>query len=111
LLLEQPRLELAEFEQRSGWHVRPEGLCRDDVCIPLASDALDGNILDITKVTGMPVVHDAEVGLWALGPPASGQALASAVAPRLVLPDLDGRPFDLASLHGSKVLLLAWASW
>jgi hypothetical protein len=28
-----------------------------------------------------------------------------------VLPDFDGKPFDVASLRGRKVLLLAWASW
>jgi hypothetical protein len=32
-------------------------------------------------------------------------------APALQLPDADGNPFDLASLHGQKVLLVAWASW
>jgi hypothetical protein len=110
LLLEQPRLALADFERQSGWHVRPVGVCRDDVCIPLAAAALAHGELDIREL-GLPLVHDAEVGLWALGPPVSGHVLASARAPELVLPDVDGRPFDLASLHGSKVLLVAWASW
>jgi hypothetical protein len=35
----------------------------------------------------------------------------SAAAPNLVLPDVHGRPFELASLRGTRVLLLAWASW
>ena len=42
---------------------------------------------------------------------AGGRALASVDAPDLVLPDLQGRPFRLRSLRGSKVLLVAWASW
>jgi hypothetical protein len=89
-------------------------LCRDEVCIPLPPAVLQGDQLDITHMAsaaGMPFVHDAEAGLWALGPPTSSHVLASARPPALVLPDLDGRPFDLAALHGSKVLLLAWASW
>ena len=111
MLLEQPRLQIADFERRSGWHVRPEGLCRDDLCLPLPPAALDGDEIDLSQLTGMPAVHDPEAGLWALGPPTSGHALSSARAPEVVLPDLDGQPFDLATLRGSKVLLLAWASW
>jgi peroxiredoxin len=49
--------------------------------------------------------------VWCLGPRATGHALENAVAPELVLPDLDGKPFALSSLRGSKVFLLAWASW
>ncbi|MEA3019919.1 MAG: Redoxin, partial [Actinomycetota bacterium] len=35
----------------------------------------------------------------------------TAEAPELTLPDLDGNPFSLSTLHGQKVLLVAWASW
>jgi hypothetical protein len=28
-----------------------------------------------------------------------------------VLPDFEGNAFDVASLRGRKVLLVAWASW
>ena len=60
---------------------------------------------------GMPLVHDEPTGLWCLGPEAGGRALTDAHAPDLVLPDIDGREFHLRSLRGSKVLLVAWASW
>jgi hypothetical protein len=56
-------------------------------------------------------VHDAENGLWALGPESGGRALASAFLPELELPHVDGTPFRLSSLRGTKVLLIAWASW
>ena len=60
---------------------------------------------------GMALVHDADHGVWALGPESGGRALTTAVAPELELPDADGNPFKLSAMHGRKVLLVAWASW
>jgi hypothetical protein len=59
----------------------------------------------------MALVHDERHGLWALGPEAGGPALARAELPDLVLPDRDGRDFALRSLRGTKVFMVAWASW
>jgi hypothetical protein len=113
MLFSQPIVELEEFEARSGWHLRPEGLCQDDLCIPLQTSPLLEGKLDLRLVAaalGMPVVED--VGLVAIGPRTSTHVLpADARAPELRLPDIDGNAFDLASLHGTRVLLLAWASW
>jgi 3-oxoacyl-[acyl-carrier protein] reductase len=62
---------------------------------------------------GMPAVTDEAHGISALGPATQGggHVLTSAVAPELELPDRDGNLFKLSSLHGRKVLLVAWASW
>lgn len=61
---------------------------------------------------GAPLLHDEQNGLWALGPATvSGRSLATAHAPEVELPDVDGDPFRLSSLRGRKVLLVAWASW
>jgi hypothetical protein len=59
----------------------------------------------------MALVHDEAHGLWALGPESGGRALLSAEMPDITLPDRDGNPFKLSSLLGTKVLLVAWASW
>jgi len=61
----------------------------------------------------MPLVADEASGLWALGPESglTGRALTTAIAPELVLPDVDGKEFRLSSLRGQKVLLTTWASW
>jgi hypothetical protein len=57
-------------------------------------------------------VQDAEAGLWALGPETlSGHALPTAEAPELVLPTIAGDEFRLSSLHGTKVVLVAWAPY
>ena len=101
-----------EFARATGWHLRPEGLCREDRCVPFAApDANAVALADAARALGMPLVHDATHGLWALGAETGGHALASATAPDLELPDANGRPFHLASLRGQKVLLVAWASW
>jgi hypothetical protein len=59
----------------------------------------------------MALVHDEAHGLWALGPPAGGRALTSAELPEIVLPDRHGAPFAISSLRGTKVFMIAWASW
>jgi hypothetical protein len=117
MLLDSLRVNVSDFEARTGWSVQPEGLCQGDVCLPLPPEAVDDGTLDMELVaerTGMPLVHDDEHGLWAVGPAAgpAARALPSAVAPELELPDLrTGEPFRLSTLRGQKVLLLAWASW
>jgi hypothetical protein len=60
---------------------------------------------------GRPLVQDETHGLCCLGPAPRAHTLTSARLPDLALVDLDGQPFALPSLAGSKVLLLAWASW
>ena len=106
-----------EFEARTGWAIKPQGACKAEACVPLPVESrLDNGRLDASVLSerlGMPLVADEAHGLWALGPETAvtGKALTSAVAPDLVLPDADGNPFKLSSLHGKKVLLVAWASW
>ena len=99
---------------RTGWTAKPQGLCQGEVCVPAPGSIRDDGALDVEVVANrlrMPLVHDEEHGLWALGPPAGGAALASAVAADPELMGRDGNPFRLSSLHGRKVLLVAWASW
>ena len=110
------RLEVTpdELERQTGWELKPEGLCKDDRCVPFPDGSGTDGLVDVTGVAerlGMPLVHDDRHGLWALGPEAGDRVLTSAQLPPIVLADVDGRPFDLASLRGEKVLIAAWASW
>ncbi len=112
MILDGPRVRRDEFTARTGWHFEPEGACRGDMCVPLGGPA--GEWLDARELSerlGMPLVHDEPSGLRCLGPESSGRVMQTAEAPDLRLPDWRGQPFDLASLRGTKVLLLAWASW
>ncbi len=109
-------VDIETLARETGWTVKPEGACRGEVCVPLPADVRtdDGRIrLDgLAERLGAPLVHDEQRGMWALGPAThNGRALPTAHAPELELPDVDGNPFRLSSLRGTKVLLLAWASW
>lgn len=108
------RLEIApeELEGRTGWRLEPEGACKGDRCVPLPRN--DDGLLDarvLSERLGMALLHDPEHEMWALGPESEGHALASAELPQITLPDRHGKPFPLQSLHGTKILLVAWASW
>lgn len=112
MLLTDRRVTATELERRTGWALKPEGLCKGDVCIPV-SERIADDVLDVELLAALlraPLVHDERHNLWCVGPQA-GRALESAEAAALVLPDLDGEPFALSSLRGHKVFLLAWASW
>jgi hypothetical protein len=108
------RVDPTDLERQTGWSIKPQGACKDERCVPLNWSIEPGAPLDLRRFAdrlGMPLVHDSAAGLWCLGPEAGGRALSSAVAPALTLPDLAGVPFDLGTLRGQKVLLVAWASW
>jgi hypothetical protein len=103
--LDQPP---ADLEQRSGWTIKPQGACRGEVCVPLPAP------FDATELAArlrMALVGDEAHGVWAIGPESGGHALTSAQLPEIVLPDRDGRDFELRSLRGTRVIMVAWASW
>jgi hypothetical protein len=115
MLLHKPALRPDELHAITGWEINPEGACKDDVCVPLTGlDPADDGTLDMAAFAdrmGMPLVADEQHALWALGPRSGGNVLADVELPELVFSDFEGSTFDLASLRGRKVLLLAWASW
>jgi hypothetical protein len=110
VILRSLEIDPAELAARTGWKITPEGACKADRCVPLP----DGGALDAGRVAerlGMALVADEEHALWALGPESGGRALLSADMPDLDLPDRHGRPFSLRSLRGTRIVMVAWASW
>jgi hypothetical protein len=114
MLITADRISVADFEAGTGWELKPEGACRGDVCVPLGDAGPAGGMVDVRATAtrlGMPLVEHAP-GLAALGPASlSGRALVTAQAPELTLDGFDGKPFSLSSLHGQKVVLVAWAPY
>ena len=61
----------------TGWELKPQGLCRDDVCVPIPagreSELLGGdnrvNLAAIARLLGQPTVHDDVNAVWFFGEP------------------------------------------
>ena len=97
-----------EFEQATGWEIKPEGACKGEMCVPLPEGAFD--LPSLAERLGMAMV--SEPGLWAVGPETlAGRALTTADASDFRLPDLDGNEFRIMSLRGTKVLIVSWAPY
>lgn len=112
MILDDLHVPTERFEEGTGWALKAEGACRGEICVPLTGIGDPVDVAAVADQLGMPLVHDADAGLWALGPASiEGHALPTAVAPELELPDVDGNPFRLSSLRGQKVLLVAWAPY
>ena len=110
MILDRVDVDADRFRAGTGWEIKPEGACKGETCVPLPDDGFE--LVDTAERLGMALVHDAEQGLWAVGPETvTGRALVTAEAPELVLSDLDGEEFRLSSLRGRKVLLVAWAPY
>jgi hypothetical protein len=112
MILEQLEVDPRELARRTGWEITPEGACKADRCVPLPEQSPSAvDVRALAERLGMALVHDEQHGIWALGPESGGHALLSAELPDIELPDRHGNPFSLRSLRGTKVLLVAWASW
>ncbi len=109
MILTELGIDTNTFQAETGWEIKPEGACKGEVCVPLAGDF---ELSHAAERLGMALVHDAEHGIWALGPESlNGRALVTAEAADLVLPDLDGKEFHLSSLRGQKVVIVSWAPY
>ena len=105
-----------DAETVTGWTLKPEGMCRDDLCVPLPASAVKGGEVDVEafwRKLGGPVIASQEGDVWALGATADERnaALEGLQAPDFTLPDIDGMPRTLSELRGKKVFLATWASW
>lgn len=114
MILTDLTVDPAAFATRTGWDPKPEGLCRGEVCVPAPGARQTDGRLDVRVAAerlGMPLVHDETHGIWALGPSTGGPGLSTAVAADPVLQTRDGDAFQLSSLRGRRVIMVAWASW
>ncbi len=104
-----------------GWELKPEGLCKDEICVPvrdrgaLVPDAEDAGVdlAAFAAALGRPLAVEPDARVAALGVAAGERAsqLATLEAPDFELPDLSGQTHRLSDHRGKKVLLIAYASW
>ena len=109
-------LTAADAARVTGWTLKPEGMCRDDQCVPLPSTAVAAGRVDVEafwRRLGNPVLCADDRETWVLSAGAGDRnaALAGLMAPDFTLSDLSGTPRTLSDLRGNKVLLVTWASW
>jgi peroxiredoxin len=111
-------VDAADLTEATGWALKPEGLCRGDECVPLGGRvvAAGPSTIDLAEWAAAlrrPLAIDAGLGVAAIVPPATErrEALAGAVAPDLVLPDVDGHEHAFSEAAGRKRVLVTWASW
>jgi hypothetical protein len=113
-------MDRGELDRATGWQWKPEGLCRDERCMPLPLRShpgmVDAGRLDVAafwRYAGWPVVNDASSRIWVLGEGAAqrADALSSLQAPDFELPDLNAHLHRLSDFRGRRVFLVTWASW
>ena len=117
-------LTLPGLTAASGWELKPEGVCKDEICVPVPEArrpaliretpaGTEFNLTEFARLIDQPFAHDQKHAAWYFGQPGWEwkSRLTSLVAPDFELPDLEGQMHTLSELRGKKVFLLFWASW
>ena len=117
-------ITMADLKRATGFVVKPQGVCRDELCFPLPAKRKAEfiskrgqitwfNLSSFAALVKQTVARDDKNGVWYFGKREDerGTYLASLEAPNFTLPDLDGKMHSLADYRGKKVLLITWASW
>lgn len=108
----------------TGYELKPEGFCLDDICVPVPAgresefvrDGSTGTLVNLAAFwhyLDAPIVASPGGGAWSIGEPPTDRSmrLDSLEAPDFMLPDAAGNLHSLSDYRGRKVLLAAWASW
>ncbi len=112
-----------DLKRATRFEVKPQGVCRDELCFPLPKAKQQSfmrkeqgdtwfNMTAFATLVRQPVAHDAALATWYFGLRSDQrQALGSLQAPDFTLPDINGKPHSLSDFRGKKVFLVSWASW
>jgi hypothetical protein len=114
----------ADLGRATGFVIKPQGVCREELCFPLPKNrkgefvTSKGSVtwFNLTAFAGLikqPLAYDAANSVWVFGRRADVQAnlLNTLEAPDFKLPDMNGKTHSLSEYRGKKVLPVTWASW
>lgn len=109
-------IQKVDLPSINGFELKPQGACREDICIPIPRPMLRDTRFNLTAFSqrvGQRVVADPAMRVWSFGeiPVVRGAYLESRMAPDFSVPDRKGRPVRLSRFRGKKVLVVTWASW
>jgi hypothetical protein len=109
-------IQNAELPSINGFELKPQGACREDICIPIPRSMMNGsrfNLSAFARRVGQRVVADPAMRVWSFGeiPVVRGAFVESRQAPEFAVPDRKGRLIRLSQFRGKKVLVVTWASW
>lgn len=117
-------MSLSDLTAATGFHVKPEGICRDELCFPVPTNKRGEFISTRDKTTffnlsafaaliGQQVARDTKNGVWYFGTRATthNAYLDTLEAPNFTLPSPDGKLHSLSEYRGKKVMIVTWASW
>jgi hypothetical protein len=115
---------MKDLARATRFVVKPQGICRDELCFPIPkakkADFISKkgrvtlfNMSEFARLLKQPVATDEQNGVWYFGarPDDQNAYLESLEAPNFTLPDAKGRMRSLSDFRGKKVLLVTWASW
>jgi len=113
---------LADLKLATGFVIKPQGVCRDELCFPIPKARRSAflfkqrtttwfNLSEFARLLRQPIAREKDV--WYIGPRPDEQNafISSLVAPDFKLPDMNGKSHSLSEFRGKKVLLVTWASW
>ena len=102
-------------EEALGWEISPNSLVHDgeQIALPGVATKIGVDLGRVAETLDRPVVVDLEEWVVSVGVSAKerGDRLASCRAPEFRLPDRRGKLHSLSDFIGTKVFLVAYASW
>ena len=89
-----------EMTTATGWALKTEGFCKDEVCVPVPASKSEGliadgrvNLSEVWQLMGKPAAVSNDGDVWSLGEAANdrNEAMLSLEAPDFSLPDFNGK--------------------
>src|SRR5262245_4323993 len=97
---------LADLKPATGFVIKPQGVCRDELCFPIPKARISAflskqqsttwfNLSEFARMLRQPIAREKEV--WYIGPRPDEQNafISSLTAPDFKLPDMNGKSHSL----------------